>query len=77
TRVRDVMVREVDVLDAATGVVEAVAAMEAGRHQAFPVVDDARHPVGLASRGQALHWTLEGGHGADRLGALVAGLPLA
>ncbi len=77
TRVREVMVREVDVLDAETGVAEAVATMEAGRHQAYPVVDGARRPVGLASRGQALHWTLEGGHGAERLGALVAGLPLA
>ncbi|PXW65240.1 H+/Cl- antiporter ClcA [Methylobacterium sp. B4] len=77
TRVRDVMVRDVDTLDAESGVAEAVAAMEAGRHQAYPVLDAARRPVGLATRGQALHWTLEGGHGADLLGALAAGLPLA
>jgi H+/Cl- antiporter ClcA/predicted transcriptional regulator len=77
TRVRDVMTRDVDTLDAESGVAEAVAAMEAGRHQAYPVLDAARRPVGLATSGQALHWTLEGGHGAERLGAQMTGLPLA
>lgn len=77
TRVRDVMVRDVDVLEAGTAIAEAVAAMEAGRHQAYPVLDAARRPVGLATRGQALHWTLEGGHGTEPLGAQTAGRPLA
>ncbi|AMB43688.1 CBS domain-containing protein [Methylobacterium sp. AMS5] len=68
--------REVDVLDARAHLADAIAAMEAGRHQAYPVLDAARRPVGLATRGQGPHLALDGGRGEERLGRRE-GAPLA
>ncbi|ACA20099.1 Chloride channel core [Methylobacterium sp. 4-46] len=68
TRVAEVMVREVDVLPADLPVAEALAAIEAGRHRAYPVVDAARRPVGLVTRADALRWAVEEGRGAAHPG---------
>lgn len=67
TRVREVMVNEVDVLDAGLSLPEAVKVIETGRHHAYPVIDAARRPVGMVSRGDALRWKTEGGHAEECL----------
>lgn len=67
TRVGEVMVNEVDVLDAALSLPQAVKVIEAGRHHAYPVIDVARRPVGMVSRGDALRWKTEGGHAEECL----------
>jgi CIC family chloride channel protein len=56
TRVSEVMVRDVDVLAADLPIPEAVAVLETGRHQIYPVVDEQNRPVGLVSRADALLW---------------------
>ena len=66
-RVADVMVRDVEVLDADMTLAAAIQALESGRHQAYPVLDAARRPVGLVSRTDALHWLVGGEGGAPRL----------
>ncbi|WP_091948470.1 chloride channel protein [Methylorubrum salsuginis] len=77
TRVKDVMVRAVDTLDGGLPLDEAIAAMEAGRHRAYPVLDAEHRPLGFATRALGLHWTLNGTSGRDRLAARIAGTALA
>ncbi len=77
TRVRDIMVRDVDVLQADLAIPEAVAVLQAGRHRIYPVVDASGRPVGLVSRADALHWKIEGGHDGERLGERVSDASLA
>ncbi|MCJ2086888.1 chloride channel protein [Methylobacterium sp. E-005] len=60
TRVEAVMTRSVATLGADLPLPEALTAIEAGAHHAYPVVDAVGRPVGLVSRGDALRWTLEG-----------------
>jgi H+/Cl- antiporter ClcA len=78
-RVSEVMTRDVDVLPADLSIPDAVAALEAGRHRVYPVVDAQNRPVGLVSRADALLWRVEGGHGDEQLGERVsdASLPTA
>jgi H+/Cl- antiporter ClcA/predicted transcriptional regulator len=78
-RVAEVMTRDVDVLPADLSIPDAVAALEAGRHRVYPVVDAQNRPVGLVSRADALLWRVEGGHGDEQLGERVsdASLPTA
>jgi H+/Cl- antiporter ClcA len=77
TRVFEVMVREVDVLSADLPIPAAVAALQAGRHRIYPVVDSAGRPVGLVSRADALLWEVEGGHGQEVLSERVSDASLA
>ncbi|MBV9785116.1 MAG: chloride channel protein [Acidisphaera sp.] len=78
TRVTEVMVHDVDVVEAGLSVPEAIAVLEMGRHRIYPVLDAQRRPVGLVSRGDALRWKREGGHGDERLGDRIsdASLPV-
>ena len=78
-RVSEVMTRDVEVLSADLSIPDAVAAVEAGRHRVYPVVDAESRPVGLVSRADALVWRVEGGHGGEQLGERVsdASLPTA
>ena len=77
-RVGEVMVREVDTLSTELSIADAVAALQAGRHRIYPVVDDHGRPVGLVSRAEALQWAVEGGHVGETLGERVsdASLPI-
>ncbi len=60
TRVGDIMARGVDALPADMPVDRALEIISAGRHRAYPVLDDAGRPVGLATRADALRWSTEG-----------------
>ena len=78
SRVREVMVRQVEVLQADLAIPEAVAVLTAGRHRVYPVVDGVGRPVGLVSHADALRWGVEGGHDRERVGEQVSGaLPAA
>ncbi|MCJ2068053.1 chloride channel protein [Methylobacterium sp. J-030] len=80
TRVEAVMTRSVDTLAAAMPLRAAQAAIEAGAHHAYPVVDAAGRPVGLVSRSDALRGTLaerDGNPAADTLGQRVSDADLA
>ena len=77
TRVSEVMVRDVDVLAADFPIPEAVAVLETGRHQIYPVVDEHNRPVGLVSRADALLWKTEGGHLDERLDERISDASLA
>ncbi|TXM96857.1 chloride channel protein [Methylobacterium sp. WL103] len=77
TRVAEIMVASVDTLGADMPVADAVAAMEAGRHHAYPVVDGENRPVGLVTRGDALLWRTDGCDGSERLGERVSDASLA
>ncbi|WP_342107064.1 chloride channel protein [Methylobacterium sp. SI9] len=59
TRVEAVMTRTVDTLSAELPLTEALSAIEAGAHHAYPVVDAVDRPVGMVSRSDALRWTAE------------------
>lgn len=61
------MVRDVEVLAADLAIPEAVAVLETGRRQIYPVVDGQNQPVGLVPRADALLWMTEGGHLNERL----------
>ena len=79
-RVGEVMTRDVEVLPADASIDEALSALQAGRHRAYPVVDQRRRPVGMVSLAEALAWAVDGvGHAGERLGERVsdAGLPVA
>ncbi len=67
TRVSEVMVRDVDTLPAGSGVAQAIAALEVGRHRVYPVVDTSSRPIGLVSRADALRWLVEGGHDGETI----------
>ena len=72
-RVGEVMVREVAVIGAAAPLSEAIALLEAGAHRVYPVVDAAGRPIGLVSRGDALRWVVEGGHGDEPVSRHLSG----
>jgi CBS domain-containing protein len=72
TRVAEVMVHDVDVLSASLTIPEAVAVLASGRHRIYPVVDDAKRPIGLVSRSDALLWQVEGGHDSESLSERVS-----
>ena len=78
-RVGEVMTRDVEVLPADASIDEALSALQAGRHRAYPVVDQRRRPVGMVSLAEALAWTIDGGHVGESLGERVsdAALPVA
>ncbi len=77
TRVGEVMARDVETLPSDLPIRQAVDALEAGRHRIYPVLDDARRPVGLVSRADALRWKIEGGHEDETLGDRVSDASLA
>ncbi len=78
TRVREVMVREVDTLPAALTVAEAVRELERGRHRIYPVLDEAGRPVGMVSRTDALRWKIENDDAAqDRVADRISDASLA
>ncbi|MBE7243505.1 MAG: chloride channel protein [Actinomycetospora chiangmaiensis] len=80
TRVEAVMTVSVETLGANLPLSEALAAIEAGAHHAYPVVDAVGRPVGLVSRSDALRWTLEvqdSDAGSDTLGERVSDADLA
>ncbi len=78
TRVADIMARQIDTLPAGLPIPQAVAALQAGRHRIYPVLDPAGRPIGLVSRADALRWDVEGAHEAETLGEHVsdASLPV-
>ncbi|MCJ2013322.1 chloride channel protein [Methylobacterium sp. J-076] len=77
TRVGAVMTREVETLAASSTLAEAAAAVQAGRHDAYPVMDEARRPVGLVSRADILLWMAEEDRTAgDTLSQRIADAPL-
>ncbi|MET0366782.1 MAG: chloride channel protein [Methylobacterium sp.] len=59
TRVGAVMTTEVETLDATLTLAGAAAAIEAGRHDAYPVTDATGRPVAIVSRAEILLWTRE------------------
>jgi chloride channel protein, CIC family len=69
-RVEAVMTRAVETLVADLPLADALAAIETGAHDAYPVVDGAGRPVGLVSRNDALRWTLEDRDGEAEDGTL-------
>jgi H+/Cl- antiporter ClcA/predicted transcriptional regulator len=66
-RVQEVMAQPVDSLPADLPISRAIEALESGGHRIYPVVDERGRPVGLVSRGDALRWRTEGGHGGETL----------
>ncbi len=72
TRVGAVMTREVETLDAGISLAEAAAALEAGRHHAYPVLDGEGRPVAIVSRAEVLDWTSEGDDPGSTLGDRVS-----
>ena len=78
TRVSEVMTREVETLGTDLSVPAAVAALAAGGHRVYPVIDRGGSPVGLVSRADALVWSTETGHEGEDLGERVsdASLPV-
>jgi H+/Cl- antiporter ClcA len=78
-RVGEVMVQGVDTLAADLTIPEAVAVLQQGRHQVYPIVDPSGRLVGMVSRADALAWRVEGGLEAQTLveRASDAALPVA
>jgi CIC family chloride channel protein len=82
-RVAEVMVTKVDTLSADMPLVAATAFFtgEAVSHKSYPVVDDEGRVVGMASRADALRWTMQGGEADQTLydvasdASLVVGYP--
>ncbi|KNY22694.1 chloride channel protein [Methylobacterium sp. ARG-1] len=70
-RVEAVMTRAVETLDGELSLGEALAAISAGEHHAYPVVDSAGRPMGLVTRNDALRWTVETGEGDGPDGTLA------
>jgi len=70
TRVGAVMTTEVETLGATLTLAEAAAAIEAGRHDAYPVTDATGRPVAIVSRAEILLWTRE--HDEARAGETLA-----
>lgn len=70
-RVSQVMVGGVETMSADLSVGEAAARIAAGNHKAYPVVDRAGRPVGLAGRADALAWLGQPELAATRLGDLA------
>ncbi|MGZ3274155.1 MAG: chloride channel protein [Caulobacteraceae bacterium] len=66
-RIRDVMVRDVEVLPADASIAEAVSVLQSGRHQTYPVVDPRGRPIGMVTRAEALTWAYDGGDGGERV----------
>ncbi|MCE9648729.1 MAG: chloride channel protein [Parvibaculum sp.] len=60
-RVSEVMVKDVDTLPAAMPVADAVAffTSDEHRHKSYPVIDEKRHVVGMATRSDVLRWRTE------------------
>ncbi|MCE4226440.1 chloride channel protein [Methylobacterium sp. C25] len=67
TRVRDVMVSDVETLSTDMTVPEAIAAVERGEHRTYPVVDSKGRPVAVVSGKDALHWKMTPGGQTERL----------
>jgi CIC family chloride channel protein len=76
-RVFEVMVRDVDTIAADMPIPAAVAALGAGRHRIYPIVDRVGRPVGLVSRADALLWRIDGGHERETVGERVSDAALA
>jgi CBS domain-containing protein len=78
-RVSEVMVQNVDTLAADLPISAAMAVLQEGRHQVYPVVETSGRLVGLVSRADALAWRIEGGHEGQTLAERVsdAALPVA
>ena len=76
TRVEQIMTKEVDTLPASMPVGDAVAFFsgpeDAMLHKSYPVVDEARHVIGMVSRSDALRWTREGWAAGMKLKDLAA-----
>ncbi|WP_409564713.1 chloride channel protein [Methylobacterium sp. J-067] len=70
TRVGAVMTTEVETLGASLTIAGAAAAIEAGRHDAYPVIDATGRPVAIVSRAEILLWTREDDE--DRAGETLA-----
>jgi CIC family chloride channel protein len=78
-RVSEVMVQAVDTLPADLPIPDAVAVLQQGRHQVYPIVEASGRLVGMVSRADALAWRVEGGLEAQTLAerASDAALPVA
>jgi H+/Cl- antiporter ClcA/predicted transcriptional regulator len=72
TRVREVMVRDIETLAADMSIDDAVSVLEAGRHKSYPVVDLRGRPVGMVTRAKAMAWAMEGGHRGENLGERIS-----
>jgi CIC family chloride channel protein len=78
-RVAEVMVQAVDTLPADMAIPDAVAVLQEGRHQVYPIVEASGRLVGMVTRADALAWRVEGGLEAQTLAERVsdAALPVA
>jgi CIC family chloride channel protein len=78
-RVSEVMIHAVDTLPAELSIPDAVAVLQRGQHQVYPVVEASGRLVGLVSRADALAWRVEGGLEEQTLAERVsdAALPAA
>ncbi|RYC29887.1 CBS domain-containing protein [Lichenibacterium minor] len=72
TRVGEIMARGVDTLPADMPLSHALAAIGAGRHRAYPVIDAAGRPVGMATRADALRWMSDAVDDGSMLGDRVS-----
>jgi CIC family chloride channel protein len=61
------MVQAVDTLPADLPIPDAVAVLQQGRHQVYPIVEASGRLVGMVSRADALAWRVEGGLEAQTL----------
>ncbi|WP_237476366.1 chloride channel protein [Lichenibacterium dinghuense] len=77
TRVADIMERRVDSLPADMPVARALETVGAGRFRAYPVLDAAGRPVGMATRADALRWSSEGVDEGATLGGVLSDASLA
>ncbi|GEO98042.1 chloride channel protein [Methylobacterium haplocladii] len=72
SRVRDVMVTEVETLSGTLSVAQAIAAIERGEHRTYPVVDAEGRPIAVVSGKDALHWASTPGRDGERLADRLA-----
>jgi H+/Cl- antiporter ClcA/predicted transcriptional regulator len=77
TRVREVMVRDIETLAADMPIDHAVSVLEAGLHKSYPVVDSRGRPVGMVTRAKAMAWGMEGGHTGETLGERISDADIA
>ena len=66
------MARDVETLPAEMSVSRATRVISEGRYRAYPVLDAAGRPVGLATRADALRWSTEGVEEGTLLGDQVS-----
>ena len=74
TRAKEIMISDVETLPATMSLTDAVARFmdPDNLHLGYPVVDDSRRLVGVATRADALHWQAERNHDGETLGDRIS-----